>query len=69
MLLTEYDEAAAMELFKEEGRKEGREEGKILGAVETCKDLGMDNNSIVQRLMTKFSLTRTEAESYVLATA
>lgn len=77
MLLTEYDEAAAMGLFKEEGRKEGweegrkegRAEGKILGAVETCKDLGMDNNSIVQRLMTKFSLTRTEAESYVLATA
>jgi len=27
MLLTEYDEAEQMELFKEDGRKEGRKEG------------------------------------------
>ena len=31
MLLTEYDEVKAMELFKEEGRAEGREEGRIEG--------------------------------------
>ena len=29
MLLTEYDEAKYMQMFKEEGREEGREEGKI----------------------------------------
>ena len=28
MLLTEYNEAEAMELFREEGRAEGREEGR-----------------------------------------
>ena len=28
MLLTEYDERATMELFKEEGREEGRAEGE-----------------------------------------
>ena len=28
MLLTEYDEAEAMELFREEGREEGRKEGR-----------------------------------------
>ena len=31
MLLTEYDEARTMELFKEEGRAEGREQGFALG--------------------------------------
>ena len=31
MLLTEYDEVKAMELFKEEGREEGREEGLVEG--------------------------------------
>ena len=31
MLLTEYDEAEAMELFKEDGRKEGRIEGREEG--------------------------------------
>ena len=29
MLLTEYDEAKAMELFREDGRREGRREGAI----------------------------------------
>lgn len=28
MLLTEYNEAEAMELFKEDGRREGRAEGR-----------------------------------------
>lgn len=31
MLLTEYNEAKAMELFKEEGREEGRVEGRVEG--------------------------------------
>ena len=31
MLLTEYDEAKTMELFKEEGREEGRAEGREQG--------------------------------------
>ena len=31
MLLTEYDEAKTMELFKEEGREEGRAEGRAEG--------------------------------------
>ena len=34
MLLTEYDEAATMELFKEDGRREGRKEGRKEGLVE-----------------------------------
>ena len=31
MLLTEYNEAKAMELFREEGREEGRAEGRAQG--------------------------------------
>lgn len=34
MLLTEYNEAEVMELFKEDGRKEGREEGRKEGREE-----------------------------------
>jgi len=31
MLLTEYNEAEQMELFKEDGRREGRAEGRVEG--------------------------------------
>jgi len=34
MLLTEYNEAEQMELFKEDGRREGREEGLEEGRAE-----------------------------------
>ena len=34
MLLTEYNEAQAMELFREEGRAEGRVEGRAEGRLE-----------------------------------
>ena len=34
MLLTEYNEAEAMELFREEGREEGRAEGRAEGREE-----------------------------------
>ena len=44
MLLTEYNEAEAMELFKEDGRKEGRIEGRDEGSTkrlidQVCKKL------------------------------
>ena len=38
MLLTEYNEAEVMELFKEDGRKEGREEGREEGRKEGRKE-------------------------------
>ncbi len=34
MLLTEYNEAEQMELFKEDGRREGRAEGRVEGRAE-----------------------------------
>ena len=38
MLLTEYDEVKAMELFREEGREEGLEEGRKEGQKEGRKE-------------------------------
>ncbi len=49
MLLTEYDEAKTMELFKEEGRAEGRAEGRLEGR-EQGFALGMAR---LARLMSK----------------
>ena len=39
MLLTEYNEAETMELFKEEGRVEGRKEGKLENAKQAAMNL------------------------------
>lgn len=47
----------------------GREEGKIIGTVETYRDMGLDNNSIIKRLVEKYGLSRSKAEAYVLETA
>ena len=37
MLLTEYNEAQARELFREEGRAEGRVEGRVKGEVRLAR--------------------------------
>ena len=42
---------------------------KILGAVEMLRDLGMDNQSIIEKIMDKFNLTQSAAEEYVLPKA
>ena len=39
MLLTEYNEAEQMKLFKEDGRREGRAEGRAEGIMETLISL------------------------------
>ena len=42
MLLTEYNEAETMELFKEEGREEGRKEGRMEGQLEKAKQTALN---------------------------
>ena len=48
MLLTEYNEAEAMELFKEEGREEGRESERVssirnvMGSLATTAERAME---------------------------
>ncbi|MBO7675049.1 MAG: Rpn family recombination-promoting nuclease/putative transposase [Atopobiaceae bacterium] len=45
MLLTEYDEAKAMELFREDGRREGMREGMRMGRLEGMRE-GMREGAI-----------------------
>ena len=42
------------------------EQGKIIGAVEMLRDMGIDDHSIVEKLMDKYGLTQEDAEKYVL---
>lgn len=53
MLLTEYNEAKAMELFREEGRAEGRKEGRKEGRAQGMNTL----SALIKRLL---DLGRTE---------
>ena len=44
----------------------GVEQGKIIGAVEMLRDMGIDDHSIVEKLMDKYGLTQEDAEKNVL---
>ena len=51
MLLTEYNEAQAMELFREEGRAEGRAEGRVKGRAEGRAEGRVEGEDRLARLM------------------
>ena len=51
MLLTEYNEAQAMELFREEGRVEGRAEGRVEGRAEGRVEGRAEGEDRLARLM------------------
>ena len=66
MLLTEYNEAEAMELFREDGRKEGIEEGRIKQAIKMYRDLVRYNDEqILAAICEEFDLSPEEAETYI----
>ena len=65
MLLTEYDEAKAMNRFYEDGRTEGRAEG-ITGVVDILRSDGKTDSEIIERIESRFGLTQEQAEGYVL---
>ena len=60
MLLTEYNEAEVMELFKEEGLAQGREEGRAEGREEAIL-------SAAQNVAAKFHISLDEARAIVAA--
>ena len=83
MLETEYDEQKAMELFRLEGWNEGhsagREEGIVEGrqagiaegiknTISAYREFGIDDASIVSRIMEKFDLSAELASKYVSST-
>ena len=43
-----------------------RAEGEIYGAIDMLRDLEMDDQTIIERIMKKYNLDRDEAEAYVL---
>ena len=47
-----------------EGFEEGREEG-ITGSIDLLRESGIDDETIVEKIMKRFRLTQEEAESYV----
>ena len=60
MLLTEYNEAEAMELFREDGRQEGMREGERKGAVETLLSLVRDGILSVKDAASRAGLDESE---------
>ena len=60
MCITEYNEAEAMEQFREERRKEG-----ILGMISALRDLDIPDRTILQKLEEKFLLTKEESQKYL----
>ena len=69
MLLTEYDEAATMELFKEdgrrEGRKEGRKEGLVEGIIKTLVSMVRKNRLTLQEAAEEANMTEAEFMKYM----
>ena len=66
-----------MALFKEDGRREGRKEGleeglkeglkegMIRGSITILRDLNMSEDSIMEKIMEKYQLTREEVKKYL----
>jgi len=64
------DQEYAVNQFGKAQKEEGREEGRIIESVEIYrKEMDMDDQSILNRIMEKFHLDRHEAERYVMAGA
>ena len=49
----------------EQGIKCGMELGIVRGMIETLKDLGIEKNHVIVRVMEKFGITQEEAENDV----
>lgn len=49
----------------EKGREDGMEKGKIYGAISMCRELGLSDSEILERLQKKYHITEDEAETYM----
>ena len=61
MSIYEYDEEKTMRMFREEAF----EEGKIQATIEMCLEFNLPSDDILQRLMTKFQLSESQAQEYL----
>ena len=44
------------------------EKGKIYGAISMCRELGLSDSEILERLQKKYQITESEAEAYMQET-
>ena len=49
----------------EKGIKKGLNEG-IIGAIDMLREAGVDDKTIIEKIMRRFKLSKEEAEDYVL---
>lgn len=53
----------------QENIEKGREEGKIYGAISMCRELGLSDSEILERLRKMYHITESEAKAYMQNTA
>ncbi|MBO7392087.1 MAG: hypothetical protein J6U77_06265 [Verrucomicrobia bacterium] len=59
-----------MEELVEEGRLEGIQKGRLEGIqalIEVCQDLGQTDEQIIEKVSSKYHLSKVEAAKYVYA--
>ena len=54
----------ALQELVDKSRREGRLEG-LINSIAICKDLGCSQELTIEKILSKFSLTKEEAEEYV----
>ena len=62
-------EYMVMMIHDMEVREEGREEEKIIGTIETYREIGLDDQTIIKNIIMKYNLDQEEAEKYVFSVA
>ena len=65
MSIYEYDEEKTLRMFREEGYEDGERNGKIQATIEMCLEFNLSSDAIVQKLMTKFQFSETQAQEYL----
>ena len=67
IMITLFDQEYAVEQYGRSQKAEGKAEGNIEGAVSVYRDeMGLDNETIINKIMRRFTLSREDAKSYVL---
>ena len=65
MSIYEYDEEKTMRMFREEGYEDGERNGKIQATIEMCLEFNLSPDAIIQKLMTKFQFSESQAQEYL----
>lgn len=68
-MITSFDQEYAVEEYGRSLKRKGRSEGIIQLVDAYCDEMGLDDETIISRIMKRFSLSRKDAESYVLTPA